>query len=144
MAEFDDIEDLVIPHDVLRYRDKSFKLRGLTAAQITWIVRNHGTALAPLYHEATAGRLPADMAAIAVQLENDFTLIASHVIAAGMGKTDAPAAIAKAASLPFAVQIDALDKIVRLTMDVEGGLGNVVEIIIRGLKAIKPHLPQKT
>lgn len=140
MQDFDDIADLIIPSETVVYRDKVYQVRGLSAPHIIHIVRTHGASLAPLYQEATAGRLPADLNAVAAELGENFTSIAGAIIACGM---DRPDQAEKCARLPFAVQMDALDKIVRLTLEVEGGLGKVVEIVTRAAQDLAPLRPQK-
>lgn len=133
MSDFDDIADLVIESDSFDYKDKTYQVWGLSAPHITFIVRNHITALAPLYTEATAGRMPADLHAVAETLGNEFVGIAGAVIACGVGK---PEMAEKLQALPFAVQLDAMDKIIRLTLASEDGLGKVVEIITRAAAGV--------
>lgn len=131
---FDDIEDLLIPHETLKYAGKTFKLQGLGLPEIAHVLRMHYEAISPIYDLAAAGQLPADAASIAIRMAEDFTPVASAIIACGMRK---PAAIDKVAQLPFALQVEALDKIIRLTLDVEGGLGKVVEIVTQALVGVE-------
>lgn len=132
--KFDDIEDLMIPFETLKFGGKTFKLQGLGLPEIVHVVRLNYDALAPIYLLAAAGQLPADAASIAIRMAQDFTPVAAAVIACGMRKPDA---IEKAASLPAAVQIEALDKIIRLTLAVEGGLGKVMEIVTQALAGVE-------
>lgn len=140
MSEFDDIAELIVPSDTVAFYGKVYQVHGLSASHLIHIVRTHGAALAPLYEQATAGRLPADLSAVAVELGDSFTSLAGTVIACGMGRPDQAA---KCSTLPFAAQLDALDKIVRLTLEVEGGLGKVVEIVTKAARDLAPLRPQK-
>lgn len=140
MPEFDDIADLIIPSETVGYRDKVYQVQGLSAPHLIHIVRTHGAALAPIYQQAAEGKLPADLSAVATELGDNFTSVAGSIIACGMGR---PEQAAKCAQLPFAVQLDALDKIIRLTLEVEGGLGKVVEIVTKAARDLAPLRPQK-
>lgn len=131
--DFSDIEDLVVPFDTISFNGKTYQVRGLTGPHIIWLVRNYGQDLAPLYSEAAAGKLPASTAAIADKLGDSFGDIAAAVIACGMGK---PSAIANVQALPFPSQLEALDKIIRLTTQEHGGLGKVVEIVAGAVQAL--------
>lgn len=131
---FDDIEDLLIPHETLEFSGKTFKLQGLGLPELAFIVRSHYSALGPIYDLAAAGELPLDAAGIAIRMAEDFVPVASTIIACGMRK---PRAVDKVAQLPFTVQTEALDKIIRLTLVTEGGLGNVLEIVTRALEGVE-------
>lgn len=144
MTAFADIEDLVVPFDTVEFDGKTFQLWGLTAPQIIWVIRNFGSDLAPLYLEATKGNLPADVGAMEAVLGDSFGPILVALIAASMGKAGSEAAMKNIARLPITVQVSAVDKILRLTLTAEGGLGNVVEIVTRALVAVKPHLSRET
>lgn len=131
---FDDIEDLLIPYETLKYGSKTFKLQGLGLPEIAHVVRLHYGAMAPIYDLAASGQLPADATSIAIRMAEDFVPVASAIIACGMRKANS---IDKVAQLPFAVQVDALDKIIRLTLDTEGGLGKVLEIVTQALVGVE-------
>lgn len=130
-TSFDDIADLVIPFETVEFGDKRYQVRGLGLAQILYIVRQHLDALTPIYESAASGELFADPTAIAIQMGERFTPVAGTVIACAMGRASAAD---KVAQLPLSVQIDALDKIVRLTLVAEGGLEKVMEIVVRAIE----------
>ena len=129
---FDDIADLIIPHEVLEVGGKRFRLLGLGFPEVLFIVRKHIDALAPLYDAATAGDVQANVTAIAAHLADEFGPIAASVIACGMRKPDAAE---KLLSLPFDKQAEALDKIARLTIS-DGGLGKLQEIVTRAAEVL--------
>lgn len=128
---FDDIADLVIPFEVVEFGGKRYQVRGLGLAQILYIVRHHMGALEPIYEMAARGELFANPTVIALRMGEDFTPVASTVIACGMGKIGAAD---KVEQLPLSVQLDALEKIMRLTLIAEGGLEKLLEIVTRALE----------
>ncbi len=128
---FDDIADLVIPFEIVEFGGKRYQVRGLGLAQIMYIVRHHLPVLAPIYDTAVSGELFGDPTAIAMEMGEGFTPVASAIIACAMGNLSAAD---KVATLPFSVQIDALDKIMRLTLVAEGGLEKVMEIVVRAMQ----------
>ncbi len=64
--------------------------------------------------------------------------LAASIIAIAAGEPDATA---EAKSLPFTVTIDALVKIVTLTMVEAGGLGNFLAVLRRAVDSAKTALP---
>ena len=141
MAAFADIADFVAPFDTVELNGSTYKVTGLSAAHILFIVRQHGSDLAPLYQEAVSGKLPANVQAAAATIGAGFDDLIALVVACGMGR---PEAVDKTRQMPVATQLEAVDKIVKLTLVTEGGLGKVVEIISGALAATLPFLPRKT
>lgn len=137
---FDDIADLLIPFETLEFAGKRFKLQGIGFPEVSFIARVHHEALEPLYQIAASGNLQADPTAIALQLGEDFGPVISTVIACSMKRPDAIGVIL---SLPFTVQVDALDKIIRLTLSNEGGVEKLMEIVTRALEAMASRKPPK-
>lgn len=127
---FASFEDLVIPTETLQYGGMSFQLKGLTYPQIVHIVTNHRDVLEDLYLRAAAGALPADPREVAIEVASKSGTLIAMVVAHGLG---APNMVEKAAALPFPVQIDAIEKIIRLTVSNEGGLEKTVEVVVRAL-----------
>lgn len=136
----DQLETLVHPTEAVDYGDQRFEVRGLSLADITRIVREHRGVCADLYTQAVAGKLTGSVEEIALSMLDDFVPLAALVIACGTGS---PKSAAKAAQLPLSVQIDAIEKICRLTLIAHGGLGKLVEIVIRATGTAKALIPQK-
>lgn len=130
MTEFSDIDELVIASDSFEYGGKHFQVWGLTPAYIVAIVRAQGDALAPLFAEAVQGNLPADLTALTRRVDLDWAKIAGQVIACGCRRPDS---IEKLSGLPTDKQVEAVDKIIRLTVGGPDGLGKLVEIVTRAL-----------
>lgn len=128
------LETLIIPSDTVRFNGQSLEVRGLSLADITYIVRHHQSVVAGLYVKAISGDLSGDVNEIAFAMADDFVPLASMTIACAMG---APKQADIAASLPFSVQVEALEKILSLTLVAEGGLGKLVEIVTRAVQGLK-------
>ncbi|MGX7874463.1 phage pre-tape measure protein [Mesorhizobium sp. ORM6] len=126
------LETLTIPSDTVTVGDEKLTVYGLGLPHITYIVRHHRTVLADLYTKAISGELPGSVEEIAMGMIDDFAPLAGLVIACGVGE---PEQAAKAAKLPFAVQVDALAKISRLTLEGEGGLEKLMENVARAMAA---------
>ncbi|TPN04543.1 hypothetical protein [Mesorhizobium sp. B2-1-2] len=136
------LETLIIPSETVTFGKNSLTVYGLSLPHITFIVRHHRDVVADLYTQAIEGKLAGSAEAIAVQLLDDFAPLASLVIACGIGEPENADRLAKL-NLPLAVQIDALDKIIRLTLEAEGGLGKLMEIAARAMTATATLTSQK-
>ena len=137
--DFDDIEDMLIPFETLEVLGKRIKLQGLTLPNIISIVRNHFDALEPLYQLSIGGKLDADMTTIAAEMGENFGPVAVSVVAAGMRTK----ALDKVDALPVPAQIEALEKILVLTMTDMGGLEKTMEIVNRALAAVVNRMHPK-
>ncbi|TIU88802.1 MAG: hypothetical protein E5W06_00085 [Mesorhizobium sp.] len=120
----------------------TLKVYGLSLTHITFIVRHHREVVANLYTQAISGTLPASAEEIAVSIIDDFAPLVSLVIACGLGEPESAERLAKI-NLPLAVQADALAKIFRLTVEAEGGLGKLMEIVTKvAMSAAKLTSPE--
>ncbi|UVK46818.1 hypothetical protein BPNPMPFG_002528 [Mesorhizobium sp. AR07] len=135
------LETLIIPTETVEFGGQSLTVRGLCLPDITAIVRGHRTVLTELYAEAIAGKLSGSIEEVALAMLGDFVPLASLVIATA---TDAPHLAPLAAKLPLAVQADALNKIIRLTLVGEGGLEKLMEIVTGALVGANTLISPKT
>ncbi|QPC91449.1 hypothetical protein [Mesorhizobium sp. INR15] len=126
------METLIIPSETVAVGSASLTVYGLGVVHITHIVRHHRAVLDQLYNDAIVGKLEGSVEQIAMSIIDDFAPLAAMVIACGTG---APTQTEKAAQLPFSVQVDAIEKIVRLTLVGEGGLEKLMEIVARAMSA---------
>lgn len=138
---FSSLADLVIAQDTLTYNGNTFVLRGLTYPHIIHIVRNHQAVLEDLYQQATSGGLPADAEAMVMDVAAKSDTLVAMVIACSMGH---PEHADKAALLPFPVQIEAIEKIITLTIANEGGVEKLVETVVRAVSAVAKLTSPKT
>ncbi|RVT75681.1 hypothetical protein EM858_14640 [Agrobacterium sp. CNPSo 2736] len=126
----DQLETLVLPSETVKVGEQSFEVQGLALAHITRIIREHRSVCAELYTKAIGGELTGSVEEIALGMADDFAPLAAMVIACGSGN---PKAADKASRLPLSVQVDALEKIINLTLVAEGGLEKLMEIVVRAM-----------
>lgn len=95
----------------------SLKLRGLSADAIAFMAQFHGEALGAVYTRAVQGGIDATNVVAALdELLSEAPILAATAIAFA---ADEPDAIEQAAALPLGTQIEALEKIFRLTFEGE-------------------------
>lgn len=135
------LETLIIPSETVTVGEQTLTVYGLGLPHITYIVRHHRQVLADLYVKAITGELPGSVEEIAMGIMDDFAPLAGLVIACGVGE---PEQASKAAQLGFAVQVDALEKISKLTLEGEGGLEKLMESVTRALAATAKLTSLKT
>lgn len=108
-----------------------FTVRGLSFNDIEALVRAHGSHLADFYNLLTGhkGDITVDSVfhlAMPV-LESVPELVADMIACASGDPADAPVA----ATLPFPAQLDAVEKLLKLTFDASGGPKKVLETVLR-------------
>lgn len=119
-------------------------VRGLSVAHLSALAGTHLAVLTMLFNKAMAGKQSLDMNDEGVLALGNTVLVAAPSLAAdviAMGSGD-PSATDIASLLPFPVQLDALEKIIRLTFATEGALKNVVEIAVRALEGTTKAVAQ--
>lgn len=126
----DQLETLILPSEIVKVGAQSFEVHGLALAHITRIVREHRSVCSELYTKAIGGELTGSVEEIALSMADDFAPLAAITIACATGN---PKSAEKAALLPLSVQVDALEKIVNLTLVAEGGLEKLMEIVVRAM-----------
>ena len=126
MGDFNSLADLIVDYETVTYGDKIFKVTGLTFPHIVYLVRNHRDTLEDLYLKAVRGELAEDVNTVVMDLADKASGLSGMIIACGMGE---PSQAEKASTLPLTIQIDALEKIVRLTLVAEGGLEKLMETV---------------
>lgn len=128
------LKELRLPEEVVTVPGGgSITVRGLSLVDIMGIVRKHGAVVRALF-DRYAGRIEDDdqiLSEIGRNLLEAAPDVAASVIAHGAGEPDAGDI---ALRLPFPVQLDAIEKIGRLTFEAEGGPKKVLETVIRVLQ----------
>jgi hypothetical protein len=109
-----------------------FSVRGLSLDDIAFLMSRHGDELRTLFDSfAAQGEVTTDaIAAFAIPVIRTAPVIAAELIACGAGEVD-DESIQIARSLPFPVQVDALEKVARLTFEAGGGPKKLLETVIR-------------
>lgn len=116
-------------------KDNDFEVRAITFPDLTFMVTSHLstlTAIIAKYQEArddAAGLVPSrkNMGELAVMIARDFPTFSVEIISACVfGETVDEPLRQKIAALPVPIQLDALSKIAKLTVEEAGGLGNLI------------------
>lgn len=136
------METFLIPSETVIYGAGAFDVRGLSLPHIMAIIRSNRALMERLYGLAITGHLQANPEAIALELGDQFGTFAGLVI--GHGARMPELAEQFGYELPFPVQIDALERIARLTLSNEGGLEKLMEIVVRTLGSIQTLQSPKT
>jgi hypothetical protein len=128
------LKELRLPEEIIDAPGGKLTVRGVSLSDVIALVRHHGPVIRSLFKEVmdggdvkisldSIGGMGQDMLAKSPEIVAE--LIA---LAAGDGDKDS---IRIAGRLPFPVQIEAIEKIARLTFAAEGGLGKLIETVIR-------------
>lgn len=108
------------------------EVRGLALPDISALVDAHADTAVEIFNKFTGRDADAftegDAATLARELLLKFPAVSSHAIALAADAVDQYDAICL---LPPDVQISALEKIGKLTFQMQGGLGNFVETVLR-------------
>lgn len=126
------LRDLSIPEEVVEIPGGSFAVRGLNVDDLSYLIRKHGPSMEKAYNgfmEKSAGSFaPEDVKDFLVPLVEYAPDLLAELIACAADDMEA-APIAR--RLPFPQQVDALEKIARLTFEAAGGAKKFGETIIR-------------
>lgn len=129
-----DLKDLQIPSETVRLPHGTshvdMPVRGLDPTDLAYLLREQRASLEQFYAQAARGELATDdYGALASQILAAAPVLLGSILACGFGQPD-PAVAEKMAKLPFTVQLDAIEKIGRLTFAAEGGVKKVLETVI--------------
>jgi 3-keto-L-gulonate-6-phosphate decarboxylase len=114
-------------------------LYGLGADAVTFLAQEHGEALGTVYAMAVAGGIDAENVTTVVEtLLAETPVLIATVIAFGCRE---PEAIEQAAQLPLVSQIEAVEKIVRLTFAGGTSAKKLGEIVSRWTGVLSGLLP---
>lgn len=126
------LKHLKLPEAHIELPGGGFAVRGLSLNDIAFLVQRHGAKLQALFTQFTTnatGEISTEaVAAFALPLIQAAPEIAAELIACASGDPD-DADIA--ASLPFPVQVEALEKLASLTFDASGGPKKLLETVLR-------------
>lgn len=130
------LKHIKLPEARIELPGGEFTVRGLSLDDIAFLVQRHGDKFGSLLSDFQnrGGELtPESIAQFAGPLLQSAPEIAAQLIACASGDPDdAPIA----AALPFPVQIDALEKLAKLTFDAGGGPKKLFETIISMLQGM--------
>ena len=130
------VKHLRIPEETIDTPGGKLTVRGVSLPDIVALVRHHGPAMSGLFSKVMSGgdvRLNLEsIGALGQELLTQAPAAAVEliVLAADDDPND-PEAIDTVRRLSFPVQLEALEKIGRLTFETEGGIKKVAETVIR-------------
>lgn len=131
------LKDYQIPkRDVPLPNGGNFAVRGLSLPDITILVDRHSVALRAMfdhYNGVAQDVSLDDLGGIGVSILESAPKLAAEIIAIA---ADEPDEIEKVSVLPFPAQVDALEKVAKLTFDTSGGPKKVIETVIRILRGV--------
>jgi hypothetical protein len=115
-------------------------VRGLGLDSIIFLVRNNQSGLEEIFSKVQNGGIEASsVEGLAVTLADRAGPLAFQIIACGVGEPDQ---WRQAALLPLPVQVEALEKIIRLTFAGEGGVEKFLETVTRMMSGAADLLPR--
>jgi len=124
------LKHIKLPSAEVEFSGSNIAVRGLSLDDVAYLVRQHQKSLETLYNEFQAvGDLSASGAmAFVGPLVERTPQLAADIIACGAGDHE-DAGIAR--TLPFPVQVELLEHIIRLTFSSEGGPKKLLETVVR-------------
>ena len=134
---------LTFPEEPVTFAGGKFSVRGLALSDITILVAFHKDRLGELFEQfAVPGAdsklelTPESGVPFALAFIQMAPTIAAHIIAlADVREEGEDPDILTALKLPLDVQLDALEKILKLTFQMEGGPKKVLEMVMRAVVA---------
>lgn len=107
-------------------------VRGIAFTDIMKLFRVHGPDMIRLYTALTVeDGEEADIGPLFVQAIQQAPELVADLIVLAADQTDTVGAHRVAMRLPLPVQLDALEKITRLTLEDHGGLGELLQTVVR-------------
>ena len=126
------LKNLQLPTESITIAGEVIPLNGLSLPDVTTLIRRHGAAMNDIFErvsgEVKKGEENFDVKSILVTLAQETPVVVAEIICLSARELDA---VEETLRLPFPVQIEALEKIVRVTFDAEGGVKNFAETVIR-------------
>lgn len=137
---------LHLPTETVSFKGGSFDVGGLSLSDITVLVASHKDTLNGIFKQYVTGEgielNPDAGLPLIVDLVQMAPIVVAHAIAlAEMREAGEEPQISTALRLPVDVQIEAVEKILRLTFQTEGGLGKVMETVIRAFTGAVKAVP---
>ncbi|MDQ0317724.1 phage pre-tape measure protein [Amorphus orientalis] len=143
------LKDLRLPTETVQFAGGEFAVRGLSFVDISALARDFGPELNALYRhfenlvegggEGVSDEgmtIEGGLMEVGARALGTAPKLVSMIIAMSCEETAAlePEDLKVVGQLPVAIQLDALDKIGRLTFEMEGGSKKVLEIVVNLLR----------
>lgn len=130
------LKDLRIPEEVIKTRSGDFTVRGLDVDSLSLLIRQHGKDMTEIFNKFSdeeAEITPERVMAFALPLIEAFPQLVAQLVACA-ADDPSPEAVATFRRLPISVQADALEQVIVLTFDAEGGPKKFAETVVRLLQ----------
>lgn len=123
---------ITLPTQEIKFSGGAFAVRGLSLNDITLLVMKHKPALDGLYaqYAANGGNAEATAREIGGHVLHAAPQLVADIIALAADEAT-PEGVQAASKLPVDVQLNAIEAIVRMTVATEGGLKNLVAVVVR-------------
>lgn len=133
------LSDLILLHDTVEIPvvggTTALPVYGVGVDCLAFMAQSHGATFGTIYTMVLADEIDLDnVGAAAGAMISEAPILAATLIAFGLR---CPDEIHMAAQLPFATQVDAIEKIVRLTFAGESAPGKALEIVRKAAEAIE-------
>lgn len=130
------LKSLTLPTRTVKTPGGDLVVRGLSLDSVLGLVNRHGKMLGLMFQQYAGISDEQQRAVAAVQvaqgLLQEAPELGAEIIVLGAGDSlDDPENLKLARSLPAGVQIQALNDIAEMTFEAEGGLGNVVRLVLK-------------
>ncbi len=135
------LKKVVLPKELIDIpgSDSSFAVRGISMMDISVLLNQHKSLLESLYQRFTADGATVgtqDASAILRDIAATAPALVASIVCLAAGGGDDEEELLIAASLPLPVQIEALEKILKLTFQREGGVGKFLETVTRAVAGL--------
>lgn len=123
------LKDIVLPKETIEFSGGSFAVRGLSFNDVLTLVNEHRPAIEPLFMQAVAGGLPmGDQVELGLMLVEKAPAVVAHAVALAADEPDGAAAFLR---LPVDVQLDAIERLMRVTFALVGGPKKFGQTVLR-------------
>lgn len=135
------LKNLVIASETVEVPgNEPLVVRGLGLDSVIFLVRNNQSGLEEVFSHVQNGTIQASsIEGLAVTLADRAGPLAFQIIACGAGE---PSEWKQVAYLPLPVQVEALEKIIRLTFAGDGGVEKFLETVTRMMSGAADLLPR--
>lgn len=128
------LKDLKLLEEIVKTPGGDFAVRGVSLQDAVQLIRHHGPVLTEMFQSIMSGKdvkvSLTDFSKVGQELLAKAPQAAAELIALASDEGD-PKSIKVASRLPFPVQLEAVEKIGKLTFIAEGGLPKFLETVIR-------------
>jgi hypothetical protein len=129
------LKDIVLPKETVEFSGGTFAVRGLSFNDVLTLVNDHRPAIEPLFLQAISGGLPTgDQFELGMMLVEKAPDVVAQAVALAADEPDAAEMFKK---LPIDVQLDAIERVMRVTFALVGDPKKFVQTLLRIVESTK-------